>query len=178
MNFVAMDFETANAKRDSACSLALTVVRNNQISDEFYTLIKPESDFFWRNVQIHGIHEADVADAPKFPDVWQHIEPFFQRDRLVIAHNAPFDIGVLRNTLAHYGISAPEYLSMDTVKTSQRFYPELPNHKLDTVCQALDIDLQHHHNPLDDSLACANILLTEAQAFGTEQLKPFVRVQG
>lgn len=53
---------------------------------------------------------------------------------------------------------------MDTVKTSQRFYPELPNHKLDTVCQALDIDLQHHHNALDDSLACANILLTEAQA--------------
>ncbi|AVK62006.1 exonuclease [Lactobacillus sp. CBA3605] len=178
MNFVAMDFETANAKRDSACSLALTIVRNNQIVDEFYSLIKPESDFFWRNVQIHGIHETDVATAPKFPAIWDHIQPFFQRDQLVVAHNAPFDTGVLRQTLAHYSIGAPQYLSMDTVKTSKQFFPELPNHKLDTMCRALDIDLQHHHNALDDSLACANILLSEANQFGTDRLKPFVRVQG
>ncbi len=173
-----MDFETANPKRDSACSLALTVVRNSQVADEFYTLIKPEGDFFWRNVQIHGIHEKDVADAPKFPEVWGHIAPFFQRDRLVVAHNAPFDVGVLRQTLAHYGIQVPEYLSLDTVKTSKQFYPQLPNHKLDTLCRALDIELQHHHNALDDSLACANILLAEAAEFGTAPLKPFVRVQG
>ncbi|VDG17883.1 exonuclease [Lactobacillus sp.] [Lactiplantibacillus mudanjiangensis] len=178
MNFVAMDFETASAKRDSACSLALTIVRDSQVVDEFYTLIKPETDFFWRNVQIHGIHAEDVADAPKFPAVWAHIAPFFKRDRLVIAHNAPFDTGVLRQTLTHYGIGAPEYLSLDTVKTSKKFFPELPNHKLDTMCRALDIELEHHHNALDDSLACANILLQEANQFGTERLKPFVRVQG
>ena len=173
-----MDFETASGKRDSACSLALTVVRNDQIADEFYTLIKPESDFFWRNVQIHGIHEEDVADAPKFPAVWDHIAPFFQRDRLVIAHNANFDTDVLKKTLAHYGIRVPEYLSMDTLATSKKFYPELPNHKLDTMCRTLDIELQHHHNALDDSLACANILLSQAQTFGVQQLKPFVRIQG
>lgn len=59
MNFVAIDFETANYQRDSACSLALTVVRDNQVVDEFYTLINPEVEFNYRNTQIHGISEED-----------------------------------------------------------------------------------------------------------------------
>lgn len=176
MNFVAMDFETANAKLYSACSLALTVVRNSQVVDEFYSLIKPDTDFFWRNIQIHGIHTADVANAPTFPEVWEHVAPFFQRDRLVIAHNAPFDNGVLRSSLEHYRLPAARYLTLDTVKTSRKFFPEFPNHKLDTVCNQLSIDLHHHHNALDDSLACANILLYEANHFGTEPLKSFIKV--
>jgi len=68
MNFIAMDFETANYQRHSACSLALVMVENSQIVDEYYTLIKPETKFFWKNMQIHGIHPEDVADAPKFPE--------------------------------------------------------------------------------------------------------------
>lgn len=176
MNFVAMDFETASGKRYSACSLALTIVRNSQVVDEFYSLIKPDTDFFWRNVQIHGIHERDVANAPTFPEVWEHVAPFFQRDRLVIAHNAPFDNGVLRSSLEHYNLPAARYLTLDTVKTSRKFFPEFPNHKLNTVCDELNIDLHHHHNALDDSLACANILLYEANHFGTQPLKSFVTV--
>ena len=99
MNFIAMDFETASAKRYSACSLALTIVRDNQIADEFYTLINPQTPFFWRNVQIHGIHERDVADAPTFPEVWEHIKGFYTPEKLVIAHNNRFDNGVLKSTL-------------------------------------------------------------------------------
>lgn len=175
MNFVAMDFETASAKRYSACSLALTVVRNNQVTDEFYTLIKPDTDFFWRNVQIHGIHESDVANSPSFPDIWPHIQQFFTPDQLVIAHNAQFDNGVLRQTLTHYDLSAPSYLTLDTVKTSRKFLPTLANHKLDTVCEALGITLEHHHNALDDSLACANILLAQSHTFGQNALVPFVK---
>ena len=99
MNFVAMDFETANGKRYSACSLALTIVRDSKIADEFYTLINPQTDFFWRNVQIHGIHEEDVQDAPTFPEVWQHIKQFYRPAQLVIAHNNTIDNSVLKNTL-------------------------------------------------------------------------------
>lgn len=175
MNFVAMDFETASGKRYSACSLALTIVRDNQIADEFYTLIKPDVPFFWRNVEIHGIHEHDVKDAPTFPEVWPHIQSFFTSEQLVIAHNAQFDNGVLKQTLTHYGLDAPSYLSLDTVKTSRQFLPMLANHKLNTVCDALNITLEHHHNALDDSLACANILLTEATQFGQDALTPFVK---
>lgn len=175
MNFIAMDFETASAKRYSACSLALTVVRNNQIIDEFYTLINPQTPFFWRNIQIHGIHEQDVQDAPTFPEVWEHIQPFFTPEKLVIAHNATFDNSVLKNTLQHYGITPAHYLTLDTVKTSRAFYPQLMNHRLNTVAEALQIDLHHHHNALDDAQACANILIHQVQQFGPAQLQRFIK---
>ncbi len=175
LNFVAMDFETASGKRYSACSLALTIVRNNQVADEFYTLINPQTPFFWRNVEIHGIHERDVADAPTFPEVWPHIRSFFTDNQLVVAHNATFDNSVLKNTLTHYDIVAPNYLTLDTLKTSRQFFPTLPNHKLNTLCDSLGIPLEHHHNAMDDALACANILLAEATTFGPDSLKPFVK---
>lgn len=176
MNFIAMDFETASAKRFSACSLAITVVRDSQITDEFYTLINPQTPFSWRNTQIHGIHERDVATAPTFPAVWQAIQQFYTPNQLVIAHNATFDNSVLKNTLLHYQITPPQYLTLDTVKTSRAFFPRLINHKLNTVAAALEIDLHHHHNALDDSRACANILLAQEAQFGPDQLKRFVKL--
>lgn len=55
MNFIAIDFETANEKRDSACSIGLTVVKNNQIIEQKYYLIKPnELRFAPINISIHG----------------------------------------------------------------------------------------------------------------------------
>ncbi len=178
MNFIAIDFETASAKRFSACSLALIVVRQSQIVDEFYSLINPQTPFFWRNVQVHGIHERDVQAAPTFPAVWDHIQSFFTPEKLVIAHNATFDNSVLKNTLTHYGITPPRYLTLDTVKTSRAFMPNLVNHKLNTVAAALQIDLHHHHNALDDAQACANILLAQANQYGAARLQPFVKPVG
>ncbi|ERL66248.1 3'-5' exonuclease [Schleiferilactobacillus shenzhenensis] len=176
MNFTAMDFETANARPDSALSLALVVVRDSQIVDSFYTLIKPQSKLDWRNTKIHGIHTADVADAPTFADVWPHIAHFYTPDKLVAAHNAGFDSRVLQSTLASYGIPVPRYLLIDTVRTSRRFYPNMPNHKLNTVAAGLGLDLRQHHNALADSIACAQILLQEEAAFGDDALKKFVKL--
>lgn len=178
MNFIAMDFETASPKRFSACSLSLAIVRENRIVDEFYSLINPQTPFSWRNIQIHGIHEADVANAPTFPEIWQHIAQFYTPDKLVIAHNATFDNSVLKNTLQHYGISAPAYLTLDTLRTSQKLLPQLPNHKLNTVADALNIELNHHHNALDDAQACADILISQAQQFGPQTIKPFIKMIG
>ncbi|MCM0596228.1 3'-5' exonuclease [Weissella uvarum] len=178
MNFIAMDFETANSKRHSAVSLGIAVVRDNQVVDEFYSLIKPDWDinFDARNTRIHGITPAMVADAPDFPAVWQQVQQFYTPDQLVIAHNAPFDNSVLKASLLHYGMQPAHYLSLDTVKTSRRLYPELPNHKLNTVADALQIQLQHHHNALDDTVAAAKILVREANEFGVSEIKPLVKV--
>ncbi|EHL97973.1 exonuclease [Lentilactobacillus parafarraginis F0439] len=176
MNFVALDFETANAKRASACSIALAIVRNNQVSHEFYSLINPETDFSWRNIDVHGIHERDVANAPTFPEVWAHIAPLFTANKLVVAHNASFDNSVLKRSLERYQMPLTHYLTLDTLKTSKQFYPQMVNHKLNTVCDELHIDLEHHHNALDDSVACANILLTQQQQFGPDALRQFVKV--
>ena len=88
--------------------------------------------------------------------------------------NNSFDNSVLRNTLLHYGIQPPTFQTLDTVKSSRQLIPGLNNYRLNTVCDALQIDLHHHHNALDDAQACANILLYEAQHFGGEQLRPFI----
>lgn len=175
MNFVAFDFETANRQRASACSLALTIVRDNQIADQFYSLINPETDFDWRNTQIHGLTAVDVKDAPNFAELWEHINDIFKTNRLVVAHNASFDNSVLKHSLERYEIELPHYMSLDTLKTSKKFYPDLKNHKLNTLCDEFNIPLEHHHNALDDSVACANILLYEQQVFGTQALIPFVK---
>lgn len=176
MNFVAMDFETANHRSSSACSLALALIQNNQIVDTFYTLINPQESFNARNIAIHHIRPQDVQKAPTFDQIWPHIQKIFNLNNVVAAHNAPFDTRVLRATLAKYELQADPYLSIDTVRTSRKFYPQLPNHKLDTVAQALNIQLQHHHHALADTIACAEILLITQQQVGEGPLKKMTKV--
>jgi DNA polymerase III subunit epsilon len=174
LNFIAMDFETANYQTHSACSLALVMVKNSQIVGEYYSLIKPETEFFWKNIQIHGIHPEDVEDAPKFPEVWQEIQHYYQENRLIVAHNAGFDTKVLAGCLDYYHLEQPSYLSLCTVRTSRRLFPEMPNHRLNTVCEELAIPLEHHHDALEDSRACAKILLYQEDHFGVDPLKKLV----
>ena len=177
MNFYAMDFETANYSKHSACSIALVKVENSKIVDEYYSLINPNTEFFWKNIQIHGIRPADVADAPTFPEVWQEIRSCFNLNNLVVAHNAGFDCGVLSGCLEHYDLEQPSYLSLCTVRTSRKLFPEFPNHKLNTVCDQLDIRLDNHHDALEDSRACAEILLHQEKLFGVDPLKKLVIVK-
>ncbi|MDY3706491.1 3'-5' exonuclease [Vagococcus lutrae] len=176
MNFIALDFETANQKRHSACSIALVVVQDNQLIGRYYSLIQPQTDFHWRNIQVHGITPEMVKDAPTFKEVWQDIEPLFQPEHLIVAHNAAFDNGVLRHTLAHHGLAQPYYQSLCTVTASRRLMPELENHKLNTLCQAIGIPLEHHHHALDDAIASAQILLHLNQYFPTSELEKTVKI--
>lgn len=174
MNFIAMDFETANRYPESACSLALVMVRNNQIVDRFYTVINPQMPFDAQNIKVHDITAEDVKDAPTMVEVWPYIKELYQPGMLVAAHNARFDTNVLKQSLARYDIPEPHYLVIDSLKTSRKFEPELPNHKLDTVSEALEVELWHHHNALSDSEACAGILLAQRKLFGDEAIKQFV----
>ena len=85
----------------------------------------------------------------------------------------PLSTAALTHTLEKYGIAAPHFNVIDTVKTSRQFY-DFQDNKLDTLCQNLDIDLAHHHNALDDSQACARILLSQLRNFGSDTLKSFI----
>lgn len=177
MNFLAIDFETANAKRHSACSVALVMVKNNKIVGEYYSLINPHTEFFYRNIQVHGIEPDDVVDAPDFPEVWEQIKQYFNENILITAHNAAFDNSVLKACLTHYGLDVPHFQSLCTVKSSKKLFPEFDSHKLNVVCHELGIDLEHHHDALEDSRACAEILIYQAEHFGVEPLKPLVTMQ-
>ena len=104
MNFVAIDFETANEKRNSPCSIGIVVVKDGKIVDRIYHLIKPkEMRFLPINIGIHGIRPRMVENELEFDKVWEKIKEYFNNS-LVIAHNASFDISVLRRTLELYKI--------------------------------------------------------------------------
>lgn len=174
MDFIAIDFETANPKRYSACSLAITVVKNSEVVDELYSLIKPPTPFSHYNSAIHHIDEHQVKNAPNFLELWDVIDGLFTPNQLVVAHNLAFDKSVLTKTLEYYHQVVPQFLCLDTLKTSRKLLPALNNYKLNTVCDYFNIDLLHHHNALDDSLACANILLAQEQHFGIDAISPFI----
>lgn len=163
LDFCAIDFETSCPNHASACAVGLVRVRNDQVFETFYTLIKPPEgmDIIPLFTNIHGITMKDVENAPDFGIIWPEIRDFIGRDFL-IAHNFSFDRSVLEQCLEYYGIEHPVPQFECTVHCSRRKWPDLENHKLDTVSKFLGIDLVHHE-ALSDAIACAKIYL-EANA--------------
>ncbi len=107
-SFAAIDFETANEHRTSVCSVGVVLVRDREITDTFYSLIRPEPEFYrYWNTRVHGITLADTVNAPIFPHVWQQIEPLIQGLPL-IAHNKGFDESCLRACFRTYQMDYPE----------------------------------------------------------------------
>ncbi len=154
--FVAIDFETADSKRDSACSVGLVVVDGGLIVEREYRLIRPpRSQFNPYCVRVHGLHWEDVMDEPTFGDIWPDLEPIFSGADFIVAHNASFDKSVLHTCCANSGQPAPPQPFLCTVQLSRRTW-SLASNKLPSVCDHLGIALDHH-NAASDAEACALI---------------------
>ena len=157
-NFTAIDFETANRRPDSACQLAAVRVRDGQIVNSAKWMIRPEPFFFARgNISIHGIHPQDVQDEPTFGDLWPEVQETFGSDCLV-AHNASFDIGVLLACLTRHNQPAPELHYTCTRAIAKKTWPNRRRYGLKPLSDWLGIRFQHH-DALEDSIACAKILI-------------------
>lgn len=179
MNYVAIDFETASRERASACSLAAVTVENGKIVKSAYALIRPPVlKFDYWNTKIHGLTEQDVADKPTFEELWPRIKPHLE-NKIVIAHNAVFDISVLRSMLDAYGLEYPNFQYACTVEIARRVWRDLENYKLSTLASRFAIDFQHHH-ALDDARTCALIALSaqaEVQAGSFQQMADKLKVK-
>lgn len=153
---VVFDVETPNGRNNRICSIGLTVIENSTIIDTQYYLVNPECEFDNQNIRIHGIKKEDVVNAPIFPMVWDRIINFFHSS-LVVAHNANFDLCVLRKTLQAYGIIESIVYFVDTLSMSRSMEIDVDDYKLSTLCTRFDIPLDHHHAG-SDSYACAKLL--------------------
>lgn len=156
MIYTAIDFETADNGRDSACAVGLVKIQDMHIVDSFYRLIRPPRSWI-KYADFHGITWDMLRDKPTFAEQWQDIAAFLQGTDAFIAHNAPFDRGVLYGTAEAYHIELPEIPFYCTLKGARKFL-HLQRNSLDCVCSALNIDLNHHH-ALSDAAACASIFL-------------------
>jgi DNA polymerase-3 subunit epsilon len=176
MNFVAIDFETANANRASACAIGLAVVENGVITESFQRLIRPSELFYeWGescfdpfNVMIHGITEKDVKNEPEFNELWPSIEQYF-KNRMIVAHNASFDMSVLRCVFDEYEMPYPEFHYSCTRIISKRMWSSLISHSLDMIADHLGIKFTHH-KPEDDAIACSQIAIRACREAGVTSL--------
>ena len=159
-NFAAIDFETANECRSSICSVGVVVVREGEIVERFYSLIRPIPEYYRCFCsEVHGLSGDDTCNAPLFPEVWRQIEPLIEGLPLV-AHNAMFDESCLREAHSAYEMDYPEYEFHDTLQASRRAFGDtLPNHQLQTSAFACGYDLTAHHHALADAEAAAAIAL-------------------
>ena len=158
MRYIVFDVETPNGRNHRMSAIGVCEVEDGEITRKFYSLVNPETHFERFNMELTGITPAMVADAPTFPELWAALSPLFEH-AVLVAHNATFDLGVLRRCLADYGIdwqSMVPYLC--TVQLGRKCIPQSPNHRLNTLCDLLGITLDHHHAG-SDAEAAARLLL-------------------
>ncbi len=171
LNFTAIDFETANGSPASPCAVGLVRVRDGVIAETFSTLIQPPYPHDWfhaGNIQVHGINPADVVDAPTLPVAMSLMLDFIGEDVLV-AHNAPFDMGVIRASAALIDLPLPELHYSCSLAIARKTY-NLESYRLNAVAYAIGHEEFDHHDALADSDACARIVIHAADRHGSVEL--------
>ena len=170
MRFAAIDFETARGARARACSLGIAVVEGETIVRRRQWLIRPPSLYFSRfNIAVHGITPGMVAGAPEFDALWPEMERTIG-GRTLVAHNAAFDMGVLRATLVHYDVWCEKMPFVCSVALARKCWPELPGHSLDALAREFGIGFRHH-NAEEDAMAAAKVVLRAAEEYSAESVE-------
>jgi len=165
MDFVAIDFETANRNWNSACEIGLVVVEDSRVVDTYRRLIRPTPNRFEAgNIRIHKIRPEQVMHEPTFAELYEEMLPYLA-DKHLVAHNASFDMGVLLASMRLYGLPQPSLTYSCTVQLARRAFPDSPRYGLGIISQYLGIEL-NHHQALSDANACAQIMLQAQQLFG------------
>lgn len=155
--YIVFDVETPNRYNNRMSAIGISVIEDGRITEEYFSYVNPEAVFDYFNIQLTGISEKTVADAPAFPDLWAEIEPIFSSG-ILVAHNAVFDLGVLKKCLQDYGIPWKESVRYCcTARMGRVLLPEM-RHRLNDLCDYYGIALDHHKAD-SDSHACAEILL-------------------
>lgn len=172
MEFITIDFETATSQRDSPCEIGLTFVQDGKIVDTKSWLIKPMyNQFDYFNTLIHGIGPEHVADKPEFNELWSEIKSLVE-NKFLIAHNAGFDISVLRRTLETYQLPFPNLNYSCSYIFSKKVWQGLPAYDLKTLCKVNNIDLKHHRAG-EDSKATAELTLKAFEIAGVSSIDDF-----
>lgn len=171
MNFIAIDFETANYSRESACSVGLVKYENGKQADTFYSLVRPpvlyiRPDF----TEIHGLTVEDVRHAPTFDVIWKESMESFIGDLPLAAHNASFDMNVLRAVLGWYELPVPTLSYFCTLNIARKVWPGLNSHRLTYLGKQFGIEY-NAHNALDDAMTCGKLVLLAAEKYGTGTLE-------
>jgi DNA polymerase-3 subunit epsilon len=165
MNFVTIDFETAKYSRESACSVGMVKYIDGKEAGTFYSLIRPPKLYIRPDfTEIHGLTVDDVKDAPTFADLWDGSIKTFIGDFPLVAHNAPFDMGVLWAVLEWYELEIPPLKYFCTCSLARRTWPGLESYALTALAENFG-RIYNAHNALDDANTCGKLVLLSAKKF-------------
>lgn len=159
-DFIAIDFETATAYTSSACAIGIAAVEGMKIVDRYYSLLKPPGNRYdSKNIRIHSITPEMTYTAPSMAEAWDTISRFFSPHVPVVAHNAPFDMSVLLESMSERVYQIPNFVYVDSIHMASKYCEE--RRSLTDCAEALHIDMSHfsHHNALDDAELCAAIAI-------------------
>lgn len=173
--FAAIDFETANGKRCSICSIGIAIVEDYKVIDSIYSLVRPTPNYYTQwTTAVHGLTASDTNLSPDFEEAWAGIAGKLT-DLPLVAHNSPFDEGCLKAAHETFDLAYPKYPFYCTCRLSRKLYPFLQNHQLHTVAAHCGYDLAHHHHALADAYACAHIAATMMRQQEVDSLEELER---
>lgn len=171
LDFTAIDFETANASSASACAVGLARVRDGKVVATAGWLIRPPEGhdrFFELNIGIHGIRPEDVAGAKTWDAQLDDLAGFAGAD-ILVAHNAGFDMAVLRRACEATSQPCPPYRYACSLQVARRTY-DLPSYRLPSAAAAAGFGPFAHHEATADAVACAHIMIDAARRAGAADL--------
>ncbi len=171
LDFVAIDFETANGSPASPCAVGLERVRNGQIQESLSKRFQPPFPHNWfheGNIRVHGIRPEDVSDAPNWEDVLPDLL-LFTEGLPFIAHNASFDMGVLRAAASEVNFDLPDLSYGCSLLMARKSY-NLESYRLNAVAYAIGHEEFNHHDALADADACARIVIHMANRHDADSL--------
>ncbi len=176
MNFVAIDVETANPDQASICQIGVVVFDDGVVTSVWERVINPEDDFDGFNVSIHGISEADVVDAPTFPDIVAELQGFLS-EKIVVSHTA-FDRVALNRVTAKYSLPEISCIWLDSAKIVRRAWPKYAQrgYGLKNVATSLGFVFDHHVAK-EDARAAGEIVLRAIAETGIDITEWLERVK-
>ncbi|WP_299565606.1 3'-5' exonuclease [uncultured Mycolicibacterium sp.] len=172
MDFIAVDFETANPRRASVCAVGWATVRGGRIVETGSWLCRPPAgydEFHVWNVRVHRITPERVAGRPGFAELAPDLLRRIASGMPLVAHNAAFDRSVLAAALRACGHPLPPLDFHCTARLARRLL-QLPDYRLPTVCGHLGIPLDNHHDAECDAVAAARVALRLAERTGARSI--------
>ncbi len=172
-DFVVFDIETTGLKTgsDRITEIGAVKVSGGKVTDRWSTFVNPEMPIPQKIVSLTGITDEMVADAPKIEEILPEFLEFC-KGSVLVAHNAQFDTGFIKHDAKRLGLSY-DFTSLDTMTLARAMYPELKNHRLDTLTKFHSVVLENHHRAVNDAKATADVfvkMLSELKEKGTEKL--------
>ncbi len=172
IDFIALDFETANQRKASPCSVGMIKVIDGAIKESFYTLINPEAPFDRYNIFVHGITPDMTARSPIYPSIIPDMRDFIS-ELPVVAHYAPFDMSVIRESNARYQVTDFQLKYFDSYYLSKA-YLTMPSYKLNVLAEYVGFTFQHHH-ALEDAKASAAIITYLCRQHNIQSIEELLR---